>query len=41
MFYRVRAYKYYGTRSLDLSSLNLRQGMREKEVLEMLQEQDK
>lgn len=41
MFYRVRSYKYYGTRSLDLSRLNLLQGMSEREVLEMLQELDK
>lgn len=41
MFYRVRAYKYYGTRSLDLESLNLRPGMSESEVLELLQNLDK
>lgn len=41
MFYRVIAYKYYGARSLDVNSIGLERGMREAEVLKLLQNLDR
>ena len=36
MFYRVKAYKYYGRGVFDLASLGLEPGMPEEQVLRLL-----
>jgi hypothetical protein len=36
MFYKVRAYKYYGRGAFDISELDLKQGMREEDILRVI-----